>query len=71
VSLSKRLPGTRILDGSFQKTGVAVAVPKNRPAALKYVSAFIERAKASGLIQRILERAGITGKVAPSAPVRP
>jgi polar amino acid transport system substrate-binding protein len=71
VSLSKRLPGTRILDGSFQKTGVAVAVPKNRPAALKYVSAFIERAKASGLIQRILERAGITGKVAPSVRVRP
>ena len=66
-SLSKRLPGTRILAGSFQKTGVAVAVQKNHPAALQYVSAFIEKAKASGLIQRILERAGIPGKV--SSPV--
>ena len=67
--LSKKLPGTRILEGSFQKTGVAIAVPKNHPAALKYVSAFIEKAKASGLVQRILERAGIAGKV--SAPGRP
>jgi polar amino acid transport system substrate-binding protein len=69
VSLAKRLPGTRILDGNFQKTGVAVAVPKNHPAALKYVSAFIEKLKASGLIQSSLERAGIAGKVAPPVPV--
>jgi polar amino acid transport system substrate-binding protein len=71
MSLSKRLPGTRILDGSFQRTGVAVAVPKNRPAALKRVSEFIESAKSSGLIQRILERAGITANVPAPVTARP
>ena len=30
-SLAARLPGSRILDGSFMQTGIAVAVPKNRP----------------------------------------
>jgi polar amino acid transport system substrate-binding protein len=71
MNLSQRLPGTRILDGSFQRTGVAVAVQKNHPAALKHVSEFIEKAKVSGLIQRILERAGITGNAAAPGTARP
>jgi polar amino acid transport system substrate-binding protein len=71
LSLAKRLPGTRILDGNFQRTGVAIAVPKNRPAALKYVSEFIERAKASGAVQRALDRAGIMGKAAAPVSRRP
>jgi polar amino acid transport system substrate-binding protein len=35
------LPGSRILDGAFQTTGGAIAVHKDRPAALAYVSAFV------------------------------
>ncbi len=30
-ALAARLPGSRILDGSFLQTGIAIAVPKNRP----------------------------------------
>jgi hypothetical protein len=37
-------------------TFVAVAVPKSRPAALAYVSAFVEDAKAS--VRRALDNAG-------------
>jgi polar amino acid transport system substrate-binding protein len=62
-----QIPGSRILDGHLQTTGVAIAVPKNRPAALAYVSAFIELAKASGLIRRAFDRAGLQSQqVAPA-----
>lgn len=64
-NLAAQLPGARILDGHIQATGVAVAVPMNRPAALDYVSRFVEDAKASGLIRRVLDEHGITGPVAP------
>jgi polar amino acid transport system substrate-binding protein len=60
------LPGSRIVDGGFQQTGVAVAIPKNRPNALAYVTAFLERAKASGSVRRALDRAGF-----PNEPVAP
>jgi polar amino acid transport system substrate-binding protein len=41
-------------------------VAKNRPAALAYVSEFIESAKASGLVRRALDNAGLSNeKVAP------
>jgi polar amino acid transport system substrate-binding protein len=32
--LQQKLPGSRILEGAFQTTGVGIAVQKNRPAAL-------------------------------------
>jgi len=63
-----QIPGSRILDGCLQTTGVAIAVPKNRPAALAYVSAFLEQAKASGLIRRAFDSAGLqSDQVAPAA----
>ena len=65
-SLAARLPGARVLDGHFHAAGSAVAVPKSRAAALAYVTAFIEEAKANGAVRRILDRHGIKGAVAPA-----
>jgi polar amino acid transport system substrate-binding protein len=56
------LPGARIVDGGFQQTGIAVAVPQNRPAALAYVATFLEEAKASGLVHKALEAVGMTSE---------
>jgi polar amino acid transport system substrate-binding protein len=67
--LAALLPGSRILDGAFLQAGVAVAVPKNRPNALAYASAFMEDAKRSGMVQRAFENAGLKGlAVAPPSP---
>jgi polar amino acid transport system substrate-binding protein len=55
----KDFPGARIVDGGFQQTGIAIAVPKGRPQALAYVTEFMERAKASGLVRRAMDRAGM------------
>jgi polar amino acid transport system substrate-binding protein len=66
--IASQLPGSRILDGSFLQTGIAIAVPKNRPNALAYATAFMDTAKASGLVRRAFDNAGLKDLViAPSA----
>ena len=57
--LVERVPGSRIVEGSAERVGLAFAVPKNRLYALDYVSIFTEYAKASGLVQRAFENAGL------------
>ena len=64
---SARLPGSRVLEDRFHATFGAMAVPKGQAGRLAYISEFIEEAKASGLVQRAIERAGVRGvQVAPA-----
>jgi polar amino acid transport system substrate-binding protein len=66
TGLIAKLPGARILDGGILDSTTAVAVPKNRPAALAYASAFIEEEKASGAVRRSFDKMGLTSsQVAP------
>ena len=58
AGLLPKLPGARVLPGNFQQTGIAVAVPKGRPAALKIATGLLEDAKRSGLVRRALDAAG-------------
>jgi polar amino acid transport system substrate-binding protein len=58
AGLLPKLPGARVLPGNFQQTGIAVAVPKERPAALKIASELLRSAKTSGLVRRALDAAG-------------
>jgi polar amino acid transport system substrate-binding protein len=63
---STQLPGSRVLEERFHATFGAMAVPKGQTGRLAYISDFIEEAKASGLVQRAIERAGVRGvQVAP------
>jgi polar amino acid transport system substrate-binding protein len=49
-----------------QSTGVAVAVPKNRPATRDWAARFVEDAKADGTVRRAFDIAGFaTVAVAP------
>ena len=63
---AKMLPGSRIVTGGFQLTGIAIAVPKGRPAALAYVSKFLDKAKHFGMVRRAFDAAGF-----PNEPVAP
>jgi hypothetical protein len=50
----------------YEANLLAMAVPKHQAGRLAYFSEFIEEAKASGLVQRAIERAGRPGiRVAP------
>ena len=44
----EQVPASRIVSGGFQQTQVAVAVPRGRPGALAYVTAWLDRAKRTG-----------------------
>jgi polar amino acid transport system substrate-binding protein len=57
-SLLPQLPGSRVLEGGFQRTGIAIATAKDRPAALALLTDFMEEAKASGLVRKALDAAG-------------
>ena len=63
---SARQPGSRVLEDRFLAVFHAMVVPKGQAGRLAYISDFIEEAKASGLVQRAIERAGLRGvQVAP------
>lgn len=66
TGLQAKVPGSRILDGGFMNSTTSVAVPKGKPAALAYVSEFIEEAKASGLVRQAFDEMGLKmSQVAP------
>jgi polar amino acid transport system substrate-binding protein len=71
VVLSRLLPGSRVLDGAYLNSYVAVAVPKDRPTALAYATAFVEEAKASGLVRRVLDSFGMQTSVIPPVGTKP
>jgi len=56
-----KLPGSRILDGSFTAVQQAAGVPKGRANAAKYLSAFIEEVKASGLVAKAIKDNHVVG----------
>ena len=56
-----KLPGSRVLDGRFMAIQQALGIPKGREAGISYLREFIEDVKASGLVTRALEKAGVQG----------
>jgi polar amino acid transport system substrate-binding protein len=69
-NLALQFPGSRVLPGNYQATGTAIAVPKGRKLSLACAAAFIESAKAEGLVRRALDAAGLKGApVAPAVPL--
>ncbi len=58
-----RLPGSRILPGRFMAVQQAVGTQKGKPAGAAFLRAFVEEAKASGLIARLIDRHGMRGRL--------
>jgi polar amino acid transport system substrate-binding protein len=61
VANTAKLPGSRVFDGRFMAIQQALGIPKGREAGLSYLREFIEDVKASGLVARALEKAGVQG----------
>jgi polar amino acid transport system substrate-binding protein len=64
----ERLPGARILDGRFTAVQQAVGTPRANTAGAEFLRGFVEEAKASGLVARLLERHGMVGRLIVAAP---
>ena len=59
---AQRLEGSRILDGAFTAVQQAMGTPRGRDeAGFAYLRAFVEDAKASGLVASFIERHGVEG----------
>jgi polar amino acid transport system substrate-binding protein len=66
------LPGSRVLDDDFTDVSFAAVVPRGQAARLAYINEFVEDAKASGLVKRVIESLGLQGvKVAPAEKLSP
>jgi polar amino acid transport system substrate-binding protein len=62
------LPGSRLLEGNFTAVQQAAGTPKGRPADARYLCAFIEDIKATGLVAQTIARHNVRGlTVAPQA----
>ena len=71
VRVASKLPGSRILDGRFMVIGQAVAIPNGHDEGARYLRAFVEDVKASGLVAQLIQKHGINGvAVAPSTTQR-
>jgi polar amino acid transport system substrate-binding protein len=64
----ERNPGARVLDGRFTAVQQAVGVRRCNVAGAAFLSAFVEEAKASGLVQRLIDKHGRTGRLAVAPP---
>jgi polar amino acid transport system substrate-binding protein len=63
-----KLPGARILDGQFTAVQQAVGTARRNAAGAACLRDFVEEAKASGLVARLIERHHVVGlSVAPAA----
>ncbi len=63
-----RLPGTRVLDGQFTTIQQAIGTSKGNEAGAAFLADFVEEAKASGLVERLIERHGVTGRLSVAPP---
>jgi polar amino acid transport system substrate-binding protein len=61
LDFSDKLPGSRVLEDYYGANINRVVVPKGRAEWLAYVNDFVEEAKASGLIQKAIDRVGPRG----------
>ncbi len=62
----EKLPGARIIEGKFTSVQQAIGTARKNPAGAAYLRGFVEEAKASGLVARLIEKHKVRGlSVAP------
>ena len=68
ISDVKKLPGARILDGQFTAVQQAVGTERKNAAGAEFLRKFVEEAKSSGLVARLIAKHKVVGlSVAPPA----
>jgi polar amino acid transport system substrate-binding protein len=65
LQFSTQWPGSRVLEDRYGANIQRMVVPKGKAGWLAYVSEFVEEAKASGLVQKAIDRAGPPGITVP------
>jgi polar amino acid transport system substrate-binding protein len=63
-----RFPGTRILDGRFTVVQQAVGTLRRNAAGAAFLQSFVEEAKRSGLVERLIARHSMAGRLSVAPP---
>ncbi len=58
-AMSKKIPGTKVMDETFKKTVTAVAVPLNHPQSLAFVTKFMKDAIGNGTVRKAYDNNGL------------
>jgi len=58
-----KLPGARVLDGHFTAVQQAIGTKPERQLAVVFLAEFVEQAKASGLVARLIKKHGVEGQL--------
>lgn len=64
----EKLPGARVLNGRFTAVQQAIGTRRGNDAGLAFLKEFVEEAKASGLVARLIDRHGVTGRLTVAPP---
>lgn len=59
----QKLPGARILDGQFTAVQQAIGTQRRNAAGAVFLREFVEEAKRSGLVARLIEKHGVVGRL--------
>jgi ribosomal 30S subunit maturation factor RimM len=68
IQYSAQLPGSRVLDDSYQTNLAGVAVAKEKAQRLGYVSEFLEGLKHSGSLKKMVDDNGLRGVEVATSP---
>src|ERR1700751_2744363 len=68
LQVAQARPGSRILDGQFTAVQQGVGTPKKNQAGAAFLRDFVEEAKKSGLVARLIERHGVVGRLSVAPP---
>src|SRR5437764_6827614 len=64
----EKLPGARILDGQFTAVQQAVGTARGNSAGAAFLRDFVEEAKKSGLVARLIKRHDVVGRLSVAPP---
>lgn len=65
---AEKLPGSRIVEGRFTAVQQAVGTKRGNEAGAAFLRDFVEEAKASGLVAKLIERHGVVGRLSVAPP---
>jgi polar amino acid transport system substrate-binding protein len=68
IDVQQARPGSRILDGQFTAVQQAVGTAKANTLGAGFLRNFVEEAKKSGLVARLIERHGVVGRLSVAPP---
>jgi polar amino acid transport system substrate-binding protein len=64
----QKFPGARILDGQFTAVQQAVGTARVNGAGAAFLREFVEEAKRSGLVAKLIEKHGVVGRLSVAPP---